>query len=204
MQRSLLTGLRTMGKVHHLVSFWLLSWNFISIQLYARSSGILDVHQQLHNFCKTVNLPLTNGQQITGGSCNPAPIGVIPSKDKMPASNWVFPKNGDTVLENQMLTIQMNIKNLETGNFVNAQQNYFSALQQTSDQDFIKDTLMLSSSSCQHLTLQISQIRTCSFQGAQRCCSSHCGCHGWSACWCPSVVIHKYCLESPTARFVYC
>jgi hypothetical protein len=28
------------------------------------------------NFCQTVpDLPLTNGQQIVGGSCNPAPIG---------------------------------------------------------------------------------------------------------------------------------
>jgi len=65
-------------------------------------------------------------------------MGVIPSKDKMPASKFVSPKNGDTLPENQKFTIQMNIKNLETGNFVNAQQNYFSAPQQTSDQGFIK------------------------------------------------------------------
>jgi hypothetical protein len=30
------------------------------------------------NFCKTTSgVPLTNGQQVTGGSCNPAPVGAI-------------------------------------------------------------------------------------------------------------------------------
>jgi hypothetical protein len=29
------------------------------------------------SFCLTVNLPLTNGQQIKGGSCNTVPMGVI-------------------------------------------------------------------------------------------------------------------------------
>jgi len=90
------------------------------------------------NFCKTVDLPLTNGKQEPGGSCNPAPMGVIPSKDKMPASKFGFPKNGGTVPANQKFTIEMNIKNLETGNFVNAQQNYFSAPQELNEQGLIK------------------------------------------------------------------
>lgn len=85
-----------------------------------------------------MNLPLTDGKQIPGGSCNPAPMGVIPSKDRMPASKFVFPKNGGTVPANQKFTIQMKIKNLETGNFVNAQQNYYSAPQQLNNQGFIK------------------------------------------------------------------
>jgi len=90
------------------------------------------------NFCLTVRLPLTDGKQIPGGSCNPAPMGVIPSKDKMPASKFVFPTNGDTVPVNQSFTIQLKIQNLETGNFVNAKQNYFSAPQQLNDQGVIK------------------------------------------------------------------
>jgi len=90
------------------------------------------------NFCLTVDLPLTDGKQIAGGSCNPAPMGIIPSKDKMPASKFVFPTNGDTVPANQSFTIQLKIQNLETGNFVNAEQNYFSAPQQLNDQGVIK------------------------------------------------------------------
>jgi hypothetical protein len=83
------------------------------------------------NFCLTVpNLPITDGKQVTTGSCNPAPIGAIPSVDNMPSAKFVFPKNGGTVGANQAFTIQMAIKNLNTGNFVNAQANYFAAPQQ--------------------------------------------------------------------------
>lgn len=83
------------------------------------------------NYCLTVpNLPITNGKQITTGSCNPAPIGAIPSVDNMPSAKFTSPKNGDTIPANKAFTITMAIKNLQTGNFVNAQQNYFAAPQQ--------------------------------------------------------------------------
>lgn len=76
------------------------------------------------------NLPITNGKQITTGSCNPAPIGVIPSVDNMPSAKFVFPKNFGTIKARQSFTIEMNIKNIDTGFFVNAQANYFAAPQQ--------------------------------------------------------------------------
>ncbi|KAL1952432.1 hypothetical protein VTO73DRAFT_1581 [Trametes versicolor] len=82
------------------------------------------------NFCATVpNLPITNGLQIKTGSCNPAPMGVIASTANMPSSKFVFPKNGATIPANQNFTIQMAISHLETGHFVNANENYFSAPQ---------------------------------------------------------------------------
>ncbi|KAJ6583631.1 hypothetical protein DFH09DRAFT_911518, partial [Mycena vulgaris] len=42
------------------------------------------------NFCALTlpKTPLTNGGQITTGSCNPAPIGLIPSVDKMPSAKF--------------------------------------------------------------------------------------------------------------------
>lgn len=86
------------------------------------------------NFCKDVNLPITNGQQIAGGSCNPAPMGAIPSTAAMPSSKFAFPTNGGNVPANQKFTIKMAIKNLETGNFVNANENYYSAPQQLNGQ----------------------------------------------------------------------
>lgn len=87
------------------------------------------------NFCLTQgNLPITNGQQITTGSCNPAPIGTIPSVQNMPSSKFANPKNGDTIAANQEFTISMNVNNLDTGNFVNAQENYFAAPQQLNAQ----------------------------------------------------------------------
>ncbi|KAI0286726.1 hypothetical protein BGY98DRAFT_8934 [Russula aff. rugulosa BPL654] len=86
------------------------------------------------NFCLTVNKPLTNGQQIKTGSCNPAPMGVIASTSNMPAAKFVSPVNGQDIAPNTAFTISMAIQNLETGNFVNADQNYYAAPQQVNAQ----------------------------------------------------------------------
>ncbi|KAA1466803.1 hypothetical protein DENSPDRAFT_876823 [Dentipellis sp. KUC8613] len=87
------------------------------------------------NFCATVpNLPITNGQQIKTGSCNPAPMGVIAATTNMPSSKFSFPRNFGTIPANQPFTVQMAINNLETGNFVNANTNYYSAPQQVNAQ----------------------------------------------------------------------
>jgi hypothetical protein len=81
------------------------------------------------NFCLLSDLPLTNGQQIVGGSCNPAPIGLIPSVDNMPSSKFVSPPNFGTIRANTPFTVEMNIQKMQTGFFVNAQKNYFAAPQ---------------------------------------------------------------------------
>jgi len=82
------------------------------------------------NFCLTVpNLPITNGKQITTGSCNPAPIGAIPSVDNMPSSKFTSPPNFGTIKADTPFTIEMAIQNMQTGFFVNAQANYFAAPQ---------------------------------------------------------------------------
>ncbi|CAA7260007.1 unnamed protein product [Cyclocybe aegerita] len=87
------------------------------------------------NFCLTVpNLPITNGKQITTGSCNPAPMGAIPSNDNMPSAKFQIPKNGDTLKANTDFTITMAIQGMQTGAFVNAQENYFAAPQQLNAQ----------------------------------------------------------------------
>ncbi|TFY53333.1 hypothetical protein EVG20_g10164 [Dentipellis fragilis] len=87
------------------------------------------------NFCATVpNLPITNGQQIKTGSCNPAPMGVIASTNNMPSGKFTNPKNLDDLPANQAFTVTMAIQNLETGNFVNANSNYYSAPQQVNAQ----------------------------------------------------------------------
>jgi len=83
------------------------------------------------NFCATVpNLPITNGQQVKTGSCNPAPMGIIAATTNMPSGKFQFPDNLGEVEENQAFTIKIAINNLETGHFVNAQENYYSAPQQ--------------------------------------------------------------------------
>ncbi|KAH9044926.1 hypothetical protein EDB83DRAFT_1562179 [Lactarius deliciosus] len=82
------------------------------------------------NFCLTVDKPLTNGKQNKTGSCNTCPMGAIPSTANMPSSKFTFPKNFGAIKANTTFTIKMKIQNLETGNFVNAQSNYYAAPQQ--------------------------------------------------------------------------
>ncbi|KAJ7168786.1 hypothetical protein C8R46DRAFT_897615, partial [Mycena filopes] len=91
------------------------------------------------NFCALTlpATPLTNGKQITTGSCNGAPIGLIPASTKMPSAKFVSPKNLDTITANANFTVQLALKNLEAGNFVNAAANYFAAPQQLNAQGII-------------------------------------------------------------------
>jgi len=86
------------------------------------------------NFCLTSNLPITNGLQIQGGSCNPAPMGIIASTSNMPSGKFQNPPNGATIAANTEFTVEMAISNLEAGNFVNADTNYYSAPQQVNAQ----------------------------------------------------------------------
>jgi len=86
------------------------------------------------NFCATTNQPISNGLQIATGSCNPAIMGQIPSTANMPSAKFEFPTNLATIAPNTPFTITMNIAGLETGNFVNADENYFAAPQQLNAQ----------------------------------------------------------------------
>lgn len=86
-------------------------------------------------------MPLTNGQQVQGGSCNPAPMGVIAPSTNIPSSKFVNPKNLDAVQENTPFEITMVINHLDTGYFANPESNYFAAPQQlNSDNDIIGHT----------------------------------------------------------------
>ena len=86
------------------------------------------------NFCATTGQTITNGLQVKGGSCNPAPMGQIPATTAMPSSKFTNPTNMQNIAANTAFTITMAIQNMETGNFVNAQSNYFSAPQQLNAQ----------------------------------------------------------------------
>jgi len=89
------------------------------------------------NFCLTTNLPITNGQQIVTGSCNPAPMGVIAAQAKMPSTKFTFPPNGGTVKSNTAFTFSTAVRQFTTGNFVNANANYFAAPQTVDGSGFI-------------------------------------------------------------------
>lgn len=61
-------------------------------------------------------------------------MGVIAATTNMPAAKFVSPVNGQNIQANTAFNIQMAVNNLETGNFVNAEANYYSAPQQVNAQ----------------------------------------------------------------------
>ena len=83
------------------------------------------------NFCLDVdvNLPLTNGQQFQGGSCNPTPMGVLAPSTNMPSSKFVKPKNLDSIKAHTTFEITMAIKHLEAGHFTNPDSTFYAAPQ---------------------------------------------------------------------------
>ena len=56
-------------------------------------------------------------------------MGVIAATTNMPSLKFQNPPNFGAIKSNTAFTIQMAIKHLQTGNFVNAQQNYYAAPQ---------------------------------------------------------------------------
>jgi len=84
------------------------------------------------NFC--AGKTITNGLQVKTGSCNPAPMGDIPSTSNMPSAKFTFPTNGGTVAANTDFTISMAIRGMQTGLFTNAAASYFAAPQQLNNQ----------------------------------------------------------------------
>lgn len=84
------------------------------------------------NFCS--GKTITNGQQVTGGSCNPVPMGDIIPKANMPSSKFKNPANFSKIPANKAFTIEMNIINLQAGVFTNAQKTYYMAPQQLNGQ----------------------------------------------------------------------
>lgn len=57
-------------------------------------------------------------------------MGIIAATTNMPSAKFVNPVNGQNIGANTAFNIQMAVNNLETGNFVNADSNYYAAPQQ--------------------------------------------------------------------------
>jgi hypothetical protein len=57
-------------------------------------------------------------------------MGVIAATTNMPSSKFVSPVNGQNFAANTAFNIQMAVNHLTTGNFVNANENYYAAPQQ--------------------------------------------------------------------------
>ena len=75
-------------------------------------------------------MPLTNGQQVQGGSCNPAPMGVLAPSTNMPSSKFVKPNNLDAIKPHTTFEIKMALRHLDAGHFTNPDATYYAAPQQ--------------------------------------------------------------------------
>ncbi|KAA8909789.1 hypothetical protein FN846DRAFT_775964 [Sphaerosporella brunnea] len=79
------------------------------------------------NFCS--GKTLTNGAQVTGGSCNGIVMGDIPSQNNMVSSIIVSPQPGENIAANTPFNIQVQVANLAAGSFTNPQNTYYAAPQ---------------------------------------------------------------------------
>ena len=70
---------------------------------------------------------MTSHFESLGGSCNNAPIGVIPSVDHMPSAKFIFPPNFAALRANQTFTVKIAVNHLDTGWFTNPGNTYMAA-----------------------------------------------------------------------------
>lgn len=84
---------------------------------------------------------LTNGLQITTGSCNGIPMGDIPAKTNMVSSIITFPTTGGAdIPSDTTFTITVQMSNIVAGSFTNADATYYAAPQQLSGGNVIGHT----------------------------------------------------------------
>jgi len=89
------------------------------------------------NFC--VDQTLTNGTQNQNGSCNPVPMGQIPSVENMISTVITNPGNFKTAAkENQTFNVVVKMRNFEGGLFSDADLQYFSAPQRIDKRGYVK------------------------------------------------------------------
>ncbi|KFY66380.1 hypothetical protein V496_02073 [Pseudogymnoascus sp. VKM F-4515 (FW-2607)] len=83
------------------------------------------------NFCS--GQQLTNGMQITSGSCNGIPMGRIPASENMISAMITNPQPGDKVPADTTFSISVQTTHLKAGFFVNPTTNYYTAPQELDD-----------------------------------------------------------------------
>ncbi|KAJ7270185.1 hypothetical protein C8J57DRAFT_305191 [Mycena rebaudengoi] len=93
------------------------------------TDGSLTSTNNFINFCDGPLVPIADGLQVTTGSCNPAPIGKIPTTSNMPSVLITTPRNGDIVEADSILNISLAVQGLKNGVYVNPSKNFLAAPQ---------------------------------------------------------------------------
>ncbi|KAF4921098.1 hypothetical protein CGCVW01_v006289 [Colletotrichum viniferum] len=79
------------------------------------------------NFCE--GQQITNGKQITAGSCNGIPMGKLPAQKNMISAMITNPQPGTKLQAGQTFNVSVQTTHLKAGNFVNPTTNYYTAPQ---------------------------------------------------------------------------
>ncbi|KAF9878236.1 hypothetical protein CkaCkLH20_04274 [Colletotrichum karsti] len=79
------------------------------------------------NFCE--GKTITNGKQITAGSCNGIPMGRLPAQSNMISAIITNPQPGVKIKAGTTFNISVQTSHLKAGNFVNPTTNYYTAPQ---------------------------------------------------------------------------
>ncbi|GKT88384.1 LOW QUALITY PROTEIN: ribosomal protein S17 [Colletotrichum tofieldiae] len=79
------------------------------------------------NFC--AGQTITNGQQITAGSCNGIPMGKIPAQKNMISAIITNPQPGTKLQASTTFNVSVQTTHLKAGVFVNPTTNYYTAPQ---------------------------------------------------------------------------
>ncbi|KAH8890731.1 hypothetical protein GQ53DRAFT_794701 [Thozetella sp. PMI_491] len=83
------------------------------------------------NFCE--GSEITNGKQITTGSCNGVPMGKIPAVANMISAMITNPKPADKIPSDTTFNVSIQTAHLNAGHFVNPTTNYYTAPQDLDD-----------------------------------------------------------------------
>ncbi|KAI9624412.1 hypothetical protein KEM48_008995 [Puccinia striiformis f. sp. tritici PST-130] len=118
------------------------------IQSNAKSNGIKDPANPDKNakslissnnfidFC--LGATITNGAQLDAGSCNPTPMGSIPSKEHMPSVRIIGPSPDDVIPPNTTFDVDIFAHKIELGYFTSPANTYYLAPQQLNKNGLIK------------------------------------------------------------------
>lgn len=104
--------------------------------VYLGQSPSLTSSNNFINYCSTMS-QLTNGAQQQGQSCNPTPMGQLPSSDAIPSTKFSQPLNDDTIQENTPFNISFTGSNLGASPPVNSLTNFMAAPQQLNSNGLI-------------------------------------------------------------------
>uniref|UniRef100_A0A1D1XHB1 Glycosyltransferase 25 family member n=1 Tax=Anthurium amnicola TaxID=1678845 RepID=A0A1D1XHB1_9ARAE len=93
--------------------------------------------------CNQSKLTKANGKQNKtpgdgGRTCSTTQLGEIPDVTKMTTTLIVSPRNGQKIKAGQVFTVSIKMANIETGNFDDPDNQYYTFAQQLNKQGFIK------------------------------------------------------------------